>query len=60
MYLFAGHYINMENDEVITREITFEEQYLENEKECYLCAMEKAYDMMKKNECLAALEFIAC
>ena len=60
MYLFVARYINMESEDEIIREITFEGQYIESEKEGYLCAMEKAYDMIEKNEYLAALEFIAC
>lgn len=59
MCIFTAHYINMENDEEITREITFEEQFFKDEKECYLYAMRNAYDMKEKNELLSTVEFIA-
>ena len=60
MYIFEAHYINMDNDKEVTRKIEFDGQFLENEKECYLYAMGKAYDMKEKNECFASLEFSAC
>lgn len=60
MYIFEAHYINMDNDKEVIRKIEFDGQFLENEKECYLYAMGKAYDMKEKNECFAFLEFIAC
>ena len=55
MYIFEAHYINMDNDEEIVRKIEFSELFFENERECYLYAMEKAYDMTKKNEFLFLL-----
>ena len=36
MYLFAAHYINMDNAEEITRKIEFDGQFMENDKECYM------------------------
>lgn len=60
MYIFEAHYTNMETDEKVTRAIEFGEQFLESEKECYLYAMERAFDMQEKNEFLSDLEFIAC
>ena len=60
MYLFEAHYINMDNDEKIVRKIEFDGQLLENDKECYSYAMCKAYELKEKNECLDAVEFIAC
>lgn len=60
MYTFLAHYINMDNGKEITRKIGFEEQSLENEKECYLYAMSIAYEMKHKNECFSSLEFISC
>jgi hypothetical protein len=44
MYLFEAHYTNMDNDEEITRKIEF----MENDKECYMYAMSRAYDLKKK------------
>ena len=60
MYIFEAHFINMDNDEEIVRKIEFDGQFLANEKECYLYAMGKAYDMTKENELLSSVEFIAC
>lgn len=60
MYLFTAHYINMDTDEKITRSIEFDGQFFDSEKECYLHAMGKAYDLTEENELLESLEFIAC
>lgn len=60
MYLFEAHYINMDNDEEIIRKIEFDGQFLENDKECYVYAMTKAYESKEKNELLCTVEFIAC
>ena len=60
MYYFEAHYINMDNDEELTRKIKIEGQFFNNEREIYIYAMTKAYDMTEKNEMLASVEFIAC
>lgn len=60
MYYFEAHYINMDNDTEIIKTIKFDGQFFDNEKECYIYAMTKAYDMTEKNEILASVEFIAC
>lgn len=60
MYIFEAHYIDMDDDSEIIRPIKFDGQFFDNEKECYMYAMSKAYDMMQKNECFTILEFIAC
>lgn len=60
MWYFEAYYINMNTFEEITRKIQFDGQFFDNEKECYMYAMSKAYDMAKKNECFSSLEFIAC
>lgn len=61
MYIFEAHYTNMKTNEVITRTIEFEgDNFLDSEKECFLYAMEKAYDMIGENESFSSLEFIAC
>ena len=44
----------------VARGIEFDGQFFDSEKECYLYAMEKAYDMIEKDECLGLLEFIGC
>lgn len=60
MYIFEAHYINMDDDSEVTRSIEFNDQFFESEKECYLYAMARAYDMTKKNEFLSSVEFLAC
>jgi len=60
MYLFEAHYINTDTDTERNETIEFDGQFLENEKECYVYAMSKAYDMKKENEIFSSLEFIAC
>lgn len=60
MYLFVAHYINMDAEEEIARTMEFDGQFFADEKECYLYAMGKAYDLKQKNEALSSLEFIAC
>lgn len=60
MYIFEAHYTNMDNGEEITRKIEFSEQLFENEQECYMYAMGRAYRMKQENECLGSVEFIAC
>lgn len=60
MYIFKAHYINMDNDKEVIKSIKFDGQFFNSEKECYIYAMGKAYDMAEKNELLANLEFISC
>ena len=60
MYYFEAHYINMDTDEEITKKIFFDGQFFDSERECYIYAMSKAYDMTEENEMFASLEFIAC
>lgn len=60
MYYFTAEYINMDTDEVIQRAIKFDGQFLQNEAECFIYAMRKAYEMKADNELLSKVEFIAC
>ena len=60
MYLFEVHYINMDTDTEVVKKIEFEEQFFTSERDAYLYAMGRAYDMAEKNEMFASLEFIAC
>lgn len=59
MYYFEAHYIDMDNDMEIIRKIAFDGQFF-SDRECYIYAMGKAYDMAEKNEMFIILEFIAC
>lgn len=60
MYLFEAHYTNMDDGKKIMRKIEFNEQSLESERECYMYAMSRTYDMKKENEEIDFVEFIAC
>ena len=60
MYYFEAHYINMDTDEEITKKISFDGQFLDDDRECYVYAMCKAYDMTESNEMFSSLDFIAC
>lgn len=60
MYWFVAHYINMDNDTEVSKPIEFDGQFFDSERDIYLHAMGRAYDMKLKNECFDNLEFIAC
>lgn len=61
MWLFEANYINMDDASVRTQKIEFDgDNFFETEKECYLYAMEKAFEMKRHNECFASLDFVAC
>lgn len=61
MYLFEAKYYDSDSEKEIVRKIEFDgDNFFQTEKECYIYAMSKAYDMKQKNECFDSLEFIAC
>ena len=60
MYIFVAHYVDMNTDSTNERKMEFDGQFFDSEKEIYLYAMGKAFDMTKENECFSSLEFIAC
>lgn len=60
MYYFRAYYTNMDTEEETSREIVFDGQFFNSEKECYIYAMGKAFDLCKKNESFDSIEFIAC
>lgn len=61
MWYFEAKYYDIIVDKKITRKIEFDgENFFNSEKECYLYAMEKAYEMKKESEMLDSVEFIAC
>lgn len=60
MYLFLAHYTNMDNDTEIKRKIEIEAQLFDSEREIYLYAMGRGYDMKQENEFFDNLELIAC
>lgn len=62
MYIFEARYDCMDigSAESVSRTIKVEDQFLADDKEAYIYAMSKAYELKKPNECLSALEFICC
>lgn len=60
MWYFEAHYTNMDDLTEVVKPISFDGQFFDSEKECYIYAMSMAYDMMEKNESLDILEFLAC
>ena len=61
MWYFEAKYYDIIAGKEITRKIEFDgENNFNSEKQCYLYAMEKAYEMKKENEMLDSVEFIAC
>lgn len=60
MYLFEAVYENVYTGEKITRNIEFDgDNLLDSEKDCYVHAMGKAYDLMTTNECLVSVDLIS-
>lgn len=63
MYRFALHLIDMNTDREELFAIDVDETPIEcNEKEIFLCAMSKAYDLTRSNDkyMFDSLEFISC
>lgn len=61
MYLFEAHYINTKTGKEITRTIEFHGyNFFDTEKERFMYAMGKAYDLKEDNEIFDSLEFISC
>lgn len=60
MYIFEAYYVRMLKDEEVVRKIEFCNQFLGTDRECYLYAMGKAFDMKEVGEMLSSLEFVAC
>lgn len=61
MWLFEAKYHDINTGKEIARTIEFDgDNFFSSERDCYIYAMSKAYDMKKDNECFSSLEFIAC
>lgn len=60
MYIFEAHYINMPTGKELIKSIEFNEQFLDTERECYLYAMGRAFDLRDVGDMFASLEFIGC
>ena len=60
MYRFIATYVNMDDYQERTSVIDVEEILGDSEREIYLYAMGKAYDLKLSNECFSNIEFICC
>lgn len=60
MYYFEAKYQNMENGEENTETITVEIYEDMTEFDAYIEAMRRAYAMKNPEQCLCAVEFVAC
>lgn len=62
MYIFEASYTNMETMEETVKTIEFDGDMLfRTDRECYLYAMGRAYDLMDETkESFSALEFVSC
>ena len=58
MYIFEARYLNMENGEERTKTIEIYED--RPEAEIYVLAMRRAYAIKEPEQCLCAVEFLAC
>ena len=58
MYIFEARYLNMENGEEHTKTIEIYED--RPETEIYVAAMFRAYAIKEPEQCLCAVEFLAC
>lgn len=59
MYLFEAHYTDTISGIDIIKEIRFNGQFFSTEKQRYLYAMDKAYNLEQKDERFTSLEYIS-
>ena len=60
MYTFELHYIDIETGREITKTLKVDSQLYETEKEIFIHAMNRAYDIMEENEMFSSIKFITC
>lgn len=60
MYYFNAHYYDMEQDCDVTKTIKFDGQFIGTEKDCFIYATGKAYDMAEEHEIFFGIELISC
>lgn len=57
---FKAVYINLDDNNRIVRIFSFDDQFLNSIKDCYIHAMKVAMNMCNGNEFLSCLEYISC
>ena len=60
MYTFELHYIDIDTGKDIIKTLKVDSQLYDTEKEIFMHAMNRAYDIMEENEMLHGIEFITC
>ena len=60
MYTFELHYIDIDTGRDIIKTLKIDSHLYETEKEIFMHAMNRAYDIMEENEMLYGIEFITC
>ena len=58
MYTFELHYIDTDTARDIIKTLKVDSQLYETEKEIFIHAMKRAYDIMEENELLHSIELI--
>ena len=57
MYTFELHYIDIDTDREIIKTLKVDSQLYDTEKEIFIHAMKRAYDMMKEYELFTRLDY---
>ena len=60
MYTFELHYIDVDTGRDIIKTLKVDSQLYDTEKEIFIHAMKRAYDIMEENEMLHGIEYITC
>lgn len=60
MYIYEATYYNEITNKNITRTIEFDGSILDNGKDCYLYATNKAFDIKEPDEHLAQVTLVSC
>ena len=60
MYTFELHYFDIHTGRDIIKTLKVDSQLYDTEKEIFMHAMNRAYDIMEENEMLYGIEFITC
>ena len=58
MYTFELHYIDIDTDREIIKTLNVDSQLYKSEKEIFMHAMKRAYDMMNANELFFRLDYV--
>ena len=57
MYIFELHYIDIDTGREIIKKLEVDRQLFDSEKEIYIHAMNRAYNIMEENELFFRLDY---